>query len=115
LLNFKQLETLGTALSVADRTDLDRACAAAGLTIDLAPRCWTLNATMDAVRSVPIEAMLLTSVDFTRDVVVGCGLALVARDLINGTFMQAHYGTLTELWRKTIGRIHPDDIALLNS
>jgi hypothetical protein len=38
-------------------------------------------------------------------------VALNARDLIGQHgFTQEHYDALTGPWRKTIGRIHPDDL-----
>jgi hypothetical protein len=49
--------------------------------------------------------------DAAWDAAGGAAGALVVRDLIGSYGVtQAHYDALTGPWRKTIGRLHPDDV-----
>ena len=67
-------------------------------------------AAWDAARAAAWDAAWAAARDAAWAAAWAAARGLVVRDLI-GThgFTQAHYDTLTGLWRKTIGPVHPED------
>lgn len=72
------------------------------------------DATWGATWGAALGATWGATLDATRDATLDAAWGVLVRDLIGQHgFTQDHYDLLTGPWRRTIGRIHPDDADLL--
>lgn len=91
-------------------------------TLKYGPQTPEVEALLKRARTLTIADMRAlgavwdAALDEVRGSVRDAMLALISRHLIAPKgFTQAHYDLLTGPWRKTVGKVHPDDAPLTES